>query len=71
MYSNFNAEYARGNWTLEKLAKEMEKRGYKKTVSTLSQKLNGKYPITMDEAKVLREIVAPKHTIDYLFEEVG
>lgn len=70
MYPNFNAEYARGNWTLEGLAKEMEKRGYSRTIGTLSQKLNGKYPITMNEAKLMRDIVAPKHTIDYLFEGV-
>ena len=69
MYPNFNAEYARKNFTLEKLAEEMEKRGCKRTVPTLSQKLNGKYPITLDEAKVLQAIVAPDIPIEELFEE--
>lgn len=71
MYPNFNAEYARKNFTLEKLAEEMEKRGYKRSVPTLSQKLNGKYPITLDEAKVLQTIVAPDIPIDVLFEEAS
>ena len=69
MYPNFNAEYARKDFTLEKLAEEMKKRGCKRTVPTLSQKLNGKYPITLDEAKVLRDIVAPNIPIDELFSE--
>lgn len=70
MYRNFNAEYARKNLTLEKLAEEMEKRGCKRTVSTLSQKLNGKFPILLSEAKVLKEIVAPDIPLEELFEEV-
>ena len=71
MYPNFNAEYARGGWTLEKLAEEMEKRGCKRTVPTISQKLSGKSPITVNEAKILRTIVAPDHTLDYLFDIGG
>lgn len=69
MYPNFNAEYARRGFTLDKLAEEMEKRGCKRTVPTLSQKLNGKYVLTLDEAKTLRDIVAPEKTIDVLFSE--
>lgn len=71
MYPNFNAEYARGGWTLEKLAEEMEKRGCKRTVPTISQKLSGKSPITVNEAKILRTIVAPDYTLDYLFDIGG
>ena len=59
MYPNFNAEFARRGFTLEKLAEEMEKRGYGKTVTTLSMKLNGKAPLTVKEAKLMRDIVAP------------
>lgn len=59
MYPNFNAEFARRGFTLEKLAEEMEKRGYRKTVTTLSMKLNGKAPLTVKEAKLMRDIVAP------------
>lgn len=68
MYPNFNAEYARKGLTLEKLAEEAEKRGCKRTVPTWSQKLNGKFVLTMDEAKVLRDITAPEMTIDELFD---
>ena len=69
MYPNFNAEYARRGFTLEKLTEEMEKRGYKRTISTLSLKLNGKYKLTLGEAKILRDIVAPEMSIDVLFSE--
>lgn len=71
MYPNFNAEYARKGFTLEKLSEEMGKQGCKRTVPTLSQKLNGKYPITLDEAKVLQTIVAPGIPIEVLFEEAS
>ena len=69
MFPNFNAEYARRGFTLEKLAEEMDKRGCKRTVPTLSQKLNGKYTLTLTEAKTLRDIVAPEKSIDELFDE--
>lgn len=71
MYSNFNAEYARRGFTLEKLTEEMRNRGLSRTVQTLSKKLNGKYPLTLGEAKVLRDIVAPKMSIDTLFKEAS
>ena len=70
MFPNFNAEYARRGFTLDKLAEEMKRRGCKRTVSTLSQKLNGKYTLTLTEAKILRDIVAPEMSIDELFDEV-
>lgn len=69
MYPNFNAEYSRRNFTLEKLSKEMEKRGYRRTPGTLSQKLNGKFPITLNEAKALKSIVAPDIPLEVLFSE--
>lgn len=69
MYPNFSAEYARRGFTLEKLSEEMEKRGCKRTVATISQKLNGKYVLTLNEAKILRDIVAPEISIDVLFSE--
>ena len=71
MFPNFNAEYARRGFTLERLADEMEARGCKRTVSTLSQKLNGKYVMTLLEAKLLRDIVAPEVSIDVLFSDVA
>ena len=69
MYPNFNAEYARRGFTLEKLAEEMEKRDCKRTISTISQKLNGKYALTLNEAKILRDIVAPESSLDVLFDK--
>lgn len=69
MYPNFNAEYARKSFTLEQLAEEMEKRGCKRSVTTLSYKFNGKYKLTLNEAKVLQSIVAPDIPIEILFKE--
>ena len=71
MYPNFNAEYARKGFTLEKLAEEMEKEGCKRTIPTLSNKLNGKYEISLTEARTLQKIVAPDVPIDVLFEEAS
>ena len=69
MFPNLNAEYSRRGFTLERLSEEMDKRGCKRTVSTLSQKLNGKYELTLNEAKVIRDIVAPQVSLDVLFSE--
>ena len=69
MYPNFNAEYARRGFTLEQLSSEMEARGCRRTITTLSLKLNGKNVLTLDEAKILRDIVAPTKTIDELFSD--
>lgn len=52
MYPNVEAERTRAGLTLEPIAEEL---GI--TVSTLSQKLNGKYPITFDEAKKIKDII--------------
>ena len=71
MYPNFKAEYARRDFTLEKLVEEMKNRGLSRTVQTLSKKLNGKYPLTLGEAKMLRDIVAPKIPLDTLFKEAS
>jgi hypothetical protein len=71
MYPNFNAEYARKGFTLEKLAEELAARDCKRTIATLSLKLNGKNDITLNEAKVLRDIVAPEIPIDVLFSDVA
>lgn len=71
MYPNFNAEYARKNFTLEKFVEELKKRGVSMTVSTLSLKKTGKFPITLDEAKVFKEIVETNLPLDELFEEAS
>ena len=38
---------------------------------TTSMKINGRYPLTLNEAKIIRDIVAPGMLIDDLFEEAG
>ena len=69
MYPNWNAEYARKGFTLNQLADELEKRGIKRTVATLSLKFIGKAPITLKEAKALKEIVGTELSLDVLFKE--
>ena len=64
MYPNLRAEFARGGFTLEKVSKEL---GI--TIGTLSQKLNGKYPLTLNEAKKIKEIIGVDIVLDVLFDE--
>ena len=53
MYPNVEAERIRAGLTLEPIAEEL---GI--TVSTLSLKLNGKYPVTFNEAIKIKNIIA-------------
>ena len=71
MYPNVKAEFARKDLTLEKVVAELKKRGISMTIATLSQKLNGKYPITLDEAKAIKEITGADIPLEILFEEAG
>lgn len=64
MYPNLNAERARRNISLANLAD-----GLGLTVPTVSLKLNGKYPITLNEAKKIKKILAVDMPLDELFEE--
>lgn len=66
MYPNLKAEFARGGFTLEKVSKEL---GI--TIGTLSQKLNGKYPITLNEAKRIKEIIGTDIILEILFAEAS
>ena len=68
MYPNFRAECARKKLTLEKIVEELRRKGSKMSVSHLSQKLAGKYPITLTEAKDLKKIVDTDLTLEELFE---
>jgi len=69
MYPNLKAEIARNNLTLEKMVNALAEIGHTMTISTLSLKLNGKYPITLNEAKALKQIVGTDIPLDTLFEE--
>lgn len=69
MYLNVKAEFARKNLTLEKVVTELKKLDVNMTVATLSQKLNGKYPITLDEAKAIKKITGADISLEVLFEK--
>lgn len=64
MYPNFNAERARRNITLETLSEALDV-----TVATMSQKLSGKYPITLLEAKKLKAAIGTNLPLEILFSE--
>lgn len=72
MYPTLNAECARRDVTLEKLAGRLGKQ-----ISTVSQKKKGVYPFTLNEAKeikkYLNEIEPLGMTLEELFQtkEVG
>ena len=63
MYPNVRAEFARKKLTLEAVSEQM---GI--TIGTLSAKLRGLYPLTLNEAKKIKEIIGTNMTIDDLFE---
>ena len=68
MYPNLKAEMARKGITLEKLAEELEKKGFARTIPTLSVKLSGKSIITLEEAKAIKEVLDVDIPIEELFE---
>lgn len=63
MYRNAKAEMVRAGLTLEPVSREM---GI--TIATLSQKLNEKYPMTVNEAKDFKRIVKSELPLEVLFE---
>lgn len=63
-YNNLEAELKRRSITRESLAKELGC-----TVSTISQKLTGKYEFTLGEAFTLRKLL--DCSIEYLFDNVS
>lgn len=63
MYRNAKAEMVRAGLILEDVAKEMGIR-----IATLSQKLNGKFPITVIEAKKFKKIVKSELPLEVLFK---
>ena len=64
MFPNLRAEMSRKKITLEKLAEVLGL-----AISTVSQKLNGKYPVTLDEAKKIKSVLDVDIPIETLFEE--
>ena len=66
MFPNVKAEMARKNITLEMIAKDPR---INCTTSTLSLKLNGKYPLKWCEAVAIKEILGSDLPLEVLFEE--
>ena len=66
MYPNVKAEIARKGLTLDAIAKAI---GI--SLTTLSQKLNGKYPITLNEAKKIKVVLGVNIPLEVLFEEAS
>lgn len=65
MYSNVKAELARRNMTVVDLAQLTGIR-----YQTLNDKLNGKFKLTLDEAKKIKEALGVDIPIEELFEKV-
>ena len=66
MYRNAKAEMVRAGLTLADVAPHLGDKGV--TVATLSQKLNEKYPMTVNEAKDFKRIVKSNLSLEELFE---
>ena len=66
MYQNLRAELARKGLTLTDVANELGVR-----LATISDKMNGKYPITLNEAKKIKRFLNVDLPLEELFKEVG
>lgn len=66
MYPEVKAEMARKNITLTTIAKDPR---INRTVSTMSLKLDGKYPIQFKEAVAIKDILKSELTLEELFKE--
>lgn len=64
MYRNAKAELVRAGLILADVSENLGG-----TVSTWSQKLNGKYPITLNEAKGFKRLVKSELPLEVLFAE--
>ncbi|SHF15433.1 helix-turn-helix transcriptional regulator [Clostridium fallax] len=63
MYNNLEAELRRKKILRKDLAKKLDV-----TIGTISQKLNGKAPINLDEALVIKEFLDVDIPLEKLFE---
>ena len=64
MYSNVKAELARNSLTVVDLS---NKTGIR--YQTLVDKINGKYPVTLDEAKMIKSALEVDVPLEELFEQ--
>jgi len=66
MYPNLKAELGRRGVTTTKLAEVLDV-----TIPTMSMKMNGKTPITLKEAKMIKDYLETDVPLEVLFEEAG
>lgn len=64
LYRNAKAELVRAGLTLADVSKNLGG-----TISTWSLKLNGKYPITLDEARSFKRLTNSEKPLEELFEK--
>ncbi len=64
MYPNLDAEMARRGLKRKDLTVVFKGRS-----ATVSDKLNGKSPLLIDEAKSIQTMFFPDFTLDYLFQK--
>ena len=64
LYPNLRAELARKGIKLEELAHSLNI-----TLGTLSQKLNGKYPVMLNEAKQIKKVIGTDLPLETLFSK--
>lgn len=62
MYPNLNAELSRYNISNKDIATAIGR-----TESTVSLKLSGKYPITLEEAKTIKATIRTNKPLEVLF----
>lgn len=62
MYSNLEAEMARKGINKLFIAEQMGMR-----YATLVDKLNGKYPLSFDQAYAIKKRFFPEYSLEYLF----
>jgi len=64
MYPNLNAELARRNIKRTDIAKDL----FNGRTATVSDKLNGRYPLQLSEAIKIKKRYFPELELGYLFE---
>jgi hypothetical protein len=67
MFPNLRAEMARGRITMRMMQELLEKHGVKISLSQLSQKMNGKYEFTLEEAEAIQAVLNSGLSLEVLF----
>ena len=64
LFPNLDAELARRNIKRSDIARDL----YRGRVASVSDKLNGKYPLSIEEALMIKNKYFPNLKLDYLFD---